>query len=127
VSLIGGYVSGVNVVTLIGQLATDVELTEGDDGKRVASFVLALARSPRYGGADLVRVCAREKQAELCDRFLAKGKRIALDGRLRSRAWPDSGGDSLGAVEVVASRIQFLSNPDSAGQAADARLEEAAV
>lgn len=102
----------MNVVTLIGNLATDVELKELGENKRVASFVLAVDRLSRDGGADFVRVSAWDKQADLCNRYLAKGKRIALDGRLRSRSWEDPDGNRRTAVEVVANRVEFLSPPD---------------
>ena len=118
----------MNVVTLIGNLATGVELKEVGAGKRVASFVLAVDRPLRDGGADLVHICAWGKQAELCDRFLARGKRVALDGRLRSRSWRDTSGNTRSAVEVVANRIEFLSAPETAGEAeAEAPFEEAPV
>ncbi len=117
----------MNVVTLIGNLATDVELKEVGESKRVATFVLAVDRLSKEGGADFVRVSVWDKQAELCQRFLAKGKRIALDGRLRSRSWEEPDGKRRSAVEVVANRVQFLSPPDESSPAADVPFEEAAV
>jgi single-stranded DNA-binding protein len=60
----------VNVVTLIGNLATDVELKELAEGKRVASFVLAVDRASKEGGADFVRVSVWDRQADLCKQFL---------------------------------------------------------
>lgn len=101
----------MNVVTLIGNLATDVELREVGEGKQVATFVVAIDRVSAAGGADFVRVSTWEKQAELCSRYLAKGKRIALDGRLRSSSWEEEG-KRRSALEVVAHRVQFLSPPD---------------
>jgi len=70
----------VNVVTLIGNLATEVELREVGPDKRVASFVLAVDRASREGGADFVSVSAWDRQAELCAEYLGKGRRIAVDG-----------------------------------------------
>jgi single-strand DNA-binding protein len=121
----------MNVVTLIGNLATEVELRELSDGKKVASFLLAVDRASREGGADFVRVSAWERQAELCSEYLARGRRIALDGRLRSRSWEEDG-KRRSAVEVVAHRIEFLGGgaPDegpagsAVGKADDARLED---
>ncbi|MBA2475326.1 MAG: single-stranded DNA-binding protein [Actinobacteria bacterium] len=104
----------MNVVTLIGDLATDVELRELADDKRVARFLVAIDRPGGAGGADFVRVSAWNKQAEVCSRFLAKGKRVAVDGRLRSRSWEDADGKRRSAVEVVASSVQFLSARDEA-------------
>jgi single-strand DNA-binding protein len=97
----------VNVVTLIGNLATDVELREVAPDKKVASFVLAIVRTTREGGADFVGVSAWDRQAELCAEYLGKGRRIAVDGRLKSRSWEDDG-KRRSAIEVVARRIEFL-------------------
>ncbi len=105
----------MNVVTLIGNLATDVELREVGGDKHVASFLLAVDR-PKGDEADFVRVSAWEKQADACSRFLAKGKRVAVDGRLRSRAWEEDGKRRT-AVEVVAHHVHFLSPPDAAAAA----------
>jgi single-strand DNA-binding protein len=93
----------VNVVTLIGNLATEVEVREVGPGKKVASFVLAI----RDGGADFVSVTAWDRQAELCAEYLGKGRRVAVDGRLKSRSWEEDG-KRRSAIEVVARRVEFL-------------------
>lgn len=97
----------MNVVTLIGNLATEVELREVGPDRKVATFVLAVNRASRDGGADFVRVSAWDRQADLCAEYLGKGRRIAVDGRLKSRSWED-GGQRRSAVEVVARRVEFL-------------------
>ena len=107
----------MNTVNLIGNLASDVELKQIGDEKQVAKFLLAVDRPGKDAGADFVWVPTREKQAELCARYLSKGKRVAIDGRLRSRSWEEEG-KRRNAVEVVAVRVQFLSPPD--GTAASA-------
>jgi single-strand DNA-binding protein len=118
----------VNVVTLIGNLATDVELKELAEGKRVASFVLAVDRNSKEGGADFVRVSVWDRQAELCTQYLQKGARAALNGRLRSRSWEAPDGTRRSAVEVVANRVQFLTPPGgNAAAASEIPFEEAAV
>jgi len=101
----------MNSVHLIGNLATDVELRDVGEGKKVASFLLAVDRGAREGGADFVWVSAWDRQAELCAEYLAKGSRVALDGRLKSRTW-EQDGRRRDAVEVVARRVEFLSSPN---------------
>ena len=117
----------VNVVTLIGNLATEVELRELAEGKRVASFVLAVDRTGKDGGADFVRVAAWDRQADLCRDFLHKGHRVALDGRLRSRSWRAPDGTRRSAVEVVANRVQFVTPPPEEVAAAETSVEDAAI
>ncbi len=102
----------MNVVTLIGNLATDVDLREIGPDKKVASFLLAVDRASKDGGADFVSVCAWDRQAELCSEYLGKGRRIAVDGWLKSRSWEEEGKRRT-AIEVVARRVEFLGGPRS--------------
>ena len=115
----------MNVVTLIGYLATDVELRELADDRRVAGFLLAVDR-PGKDEADFVWVASWDRQAEVCHRYLAKGKRVAVDGRLRSHSWEEDG-KKRSKLEVVANRVQFLSAPGNDGPAAEIPFEAAAV
>ena len=117
----------MNVVTLIGNLATDVELKELGDDKKVASFLLAVDRPGAEDRADFIQVAAWNKQAELCGRYLVKGKRVAVDGRLRSRSWEDADGKRRTAVEVAANHVQFLSPRGGPRAEADIPFEGAAV
>ena len=115
----------MNAVTLIGNLATEVELRELADGKKVASFLLAVDRTGTAGGADFIRIATWNKQAEACARRLTRGEQVAVDGRLRSRSWEEPDGKRRSAVEVVANGIEFLSSRgDGSGEPAP---KEAAV
>jgi single-strand DNA-binding protein len=116
----------VNVVTLIGNVATDVELRDVGEDRRLATFVLAVDRPGPSGGADFVRVAAWNKQAETCARHLAKGRRVAVDGRLRSRSWEEAGGKRRTSVEVVANAVEFLPS-GQARSTAEAPFEEATM
>jgi single-strand DNA-binding protein len=58
-------------------------------------------------------VAVWDKQAETCERFLSKGRKVAVDGRLRSRSWEEEGKRRT-AIEVVANRVQFLSGANDA-------------
>src|SRR3978361_1471734 len=101
----------MNNVSLIGNLATEVELRDVGEDKKVASFLLAMNRGGREAGADFVWVVAWERQGELCAEYLSKGQRVGIDGRLRSRTWEEEG-KRRDRVEVVAHRVDFLSPPD---------------
>ena len=71
----------MNSVHLIGNLATDVELRDVGEEKKVANFLLAIDRGSKDGGADFVWISAWDRQAELCAQYLDKGNRVAVDGR----------------------------------------------
>ena len=98
----------MNIVLLIGNLATDIELKDVAPDKKVASFLLAVDRPGKDAGADFVHVATWNRQAEVCDEYLSKGAKIAVDGRLRSRSWEDDEGKRRTAIEVVANRVEFL-------------------
>ena len=53
-------------------------------------------------------IAAWDRQADLCSQYLAKGRRVAVDGYLRSRSWEEEG-KRRREVEVVARSVQFLS------------------
>lgn len=108
----------MNVVTLVGNLATEVEVSEVAGGRKVANFVLAVDRISSEGGADFVRVAAWERQAELCAEYLAKGRRVAVDGWLRSSSWEEEG-RRRSSLDVVARRVEFLGGGSRAGGAGD--------
>jgi single-strand DNA-binding protein len=107
----------MNNVSLIGNLATEVELRDVGEDKKVAGFLLAVNRGGRDAGADFVSVTAWDRQAELCAEYLTKGQRVGVAGRLRSHSWDDEGKRRT-RVEVVAHRIDFLSGPRGDGPAA---------
>jgi single-strand DNA-binding protein len=100
----------MNTVSLIGNLATEVEMREVGEGKKVASFLLAVGRGGRDAGADFVGVSVWDRQAELCAEYLGKGRRVGVMGYLRSRTWEEEGRRRR-AVEVVAQRVDFLGGP----------------
>lgn len=116
----------MNSVMLTGNLATDVDVKEVGDERRVANFVLAVDRIGSEE-ADFFRISAWNKQAELCGRYLAKGRRVGIDGRLKSSSWEDGDGNKRSSVEVVARHVEFLSPPEGAGEGTEVSFEHAAA
>jgi single-strand DNA-binding protein len=114
----------VNSVVLTGNLATDVEVKDLGDERQVANFLLAVNRIGTEE-ADFFRITAWNKQAELCGRYLAKGKRAGVDGRLKSSSWEDGEGNKRASVEVVARHVEFLSPPDGDGARTEVPFEPA--
>jgi single-strand DNA-binding protein len=114
----------MNVVTLIGNLASDVELRDVGEDLQVATFLLAVNR-PTKDEADFVRISTWNKQAELCAQYLSKGRKVGIDGRLKSSSWEDSDGNKRSAIEVVANRVEFLSPPPGKDNSTDIPFEAA--
>ena len=100
----------VNAVHLIGRLTQDVELRERGETK-VAQLRLAVPRGRDKNGedrgADFVDVVCFGRQAEVCADYLAKGRRIAVEGRLHHDEWDGENGRRQ-KLEVIAQSVEFL-------------------
>lgn len=116
----------MNTVNLIGNLATDVEVKDLGEDKRVANFLLAVNRRARDGGADFLNVAVWDRQAEVCGKYLTKGQRVGIDGYLRTRSWEEDG-KRRRDVDVVARSVDFLSPPSEGAGGGEVVPFEAAV
>ena len=105
---------GLNKIMVIGNLGTDPEMRYTPNGNAVTSFRLAVSRSytPRDGErrqeTEWFRIVAWNQQAESCNQFLQKGKRVYVEGRLKSDTWEGRDGQTRFTNEIVADRVLFL-------------------
>lgn len=108
----------INQVILMGRLTRDPEQRTTTTGKVIASFGLAVDRGGQDDGADFFDVTAWEKLAELVVKYLGKGRRVLVQGRLRQDSWDDKEtGKKRTRVEVVATDVTFLDGPsESVGE-----------
>ena len=108
-----------NYVNVSGTVARKPELYFTGNAKARAELLLAVSRGrKRDDGTDWIRVTVWERTAEACVKYLEKGARVQVDGRLRGD-WYDSretGKTKLG-MEVVGRRVDFLSPPSGRGPA----------
>ena len=106
----------MNMVALVGNLASEPELRHTANGRAVCTFRVAVSR---VGGeqADFFTVVAWERQAEVCREYLTLGRRVGVEGRLHHSTWEVEEG-SRSKVEVVAHRVELLGNrPRTEGDA----------
>lgn len=99
----------MNKAILIGRLTADPEMRETRNGKRVANFTLAVDRFRGEGDrtADFVRVTAWEGRADWAARWLAKGRKIAVCGRIQTGTYTAQDGSKRPSFEIVAEEIDF--------------------
>lgn len=97
----------MNIVAIIGNVASHTVLEHTPAGRAVCRFRLAVSR-PGGDSADFFDVVAWERQAELCDKYLHVGRRIGVEGRLHQSFWKAEDGNKKSAIEVVAHRVQLL-------------------
>jgi single-strand DNA-binding protein len=121
-----------NKVFLIGNLTKDPELRYTPGGTAVVNLRLAINRrfkdkeGQQKDEVCYVNVVAWNKQAEVCNQYLQKGRPVFVEGRLQSRSWEAQDGTKRNVLEVRAERIQFLGSSQKAAdtQGAPEPVEE---
>jgi len=120
--------AGVNRVTLVGHLGADPDVQTLQSGQTVCKMSLATSESwkdketgERKEKTEWHRLVAWGKQAELCAKYLAKGKQIFVEGKLQTRSY-EKDGVKRWSTEIVVSEVQFLGAKEGGG---GARREEA--
>jgi single-strand DNA-binding protein len=104
----------VNKVILVGNLGKDPEIRYTASGTAVANFTLAT--SERYKDRDGNKqektewhnIVAWRQLAEICGKYLVKGKQIYIEGKIQTRAWEDRDGNKRYTTEIVADQMQML-------------------
>jgi single-strand DNA-binding protein len=110
--------ASINRVVLVGRLTRDPELRALPSGSALCSLRIACDSSRREPDGSYVRkpnffsVRAFGGQAESIARYLHKGSRVAVDGRLDWSEWETDDGARRQAVDIVAARVEFLDRPD---------------
>jgi len=118
----------INKAILVGRLGADPEVRYTPDGMMVTNFRIATDEQWKDKNGEKVqktewhRIVTFGKLAEICGRYLVKGKLVYLEGRLQTRNWEDKEGNKRSTTEIIASNMQML---DSKGQrGAEAPAEE---
>jgi single-strand DNA-binding protein len=120
-----GSMAGVNKVILIGNLGANPEVKYLSNGTTVANFRMATTENwvNRSGEKTTMtewhRIVAFGRLAEICGEYLNKGKQVYVEGRLRTRTWEDKDGNKRSTTEIVATRMQMLGAPGTAGEVPD--------
>jgi single-strand DNA-binding protein len=111
-----GEIYMLNRVVLIGHLTKDPELRSTSNDISVTSFTVAVDRNftNQQGEreTDFIPVVAWRKLAETCAKYLAKGRLVAVSGRMQVRSYEGKDGKRY-VTEVVADEVQFLERAES--------------
>ncbi len=115
----------LNRIDLMGRLTRDPELRRTQNGTACASFALAVDRDYTPEGAkretDFINCVAWRNTAEFVNKYFAKGKLVAVTGRLQIRPYQDKDGNKRTATEVVVESAYFAG---SAKEEAPAKKED---
>ena len=103
----------MNKIILIGRLTRDVEMRYGTNNNNtaIARYTLAVNRPYKQNGgqeADFLPCIAFGKIAEFAEKYLAKGMRVAIEGRIPTGSYTDRDGQKVYTTDVVVERQEFL-------------------
>lgn len=108
----------MNKVYLIGNLTRDPEMRSTSAGIPVCNFSIAVNR--RFKNAqtgqqetDFFNIVAWRQLAELCSRYLAKGRKVAVFGSIQTRSYEAQDGSKRTAFDIVADEVEFLSSANA--------------
>jgi len=102
----------MNKVILIGNLTRDPEARTTQSGVAVTTFTIAVNRrfTNQQGvrEADFINIVAWRQTAELCARYLSKGRKVAVEGSIQTRSYDAQDGTKRYVTEVVADNVEFI-------------------
>ncbi|MEY8849920.1 single-stranded DNA-binding protein [Psychroserpens sp. XS_ASV72] len=107
----------LNKVMLIGHLGDEVKMHYFDDRNCVGRFPLATNETyvnkqtnERVTNTEWHNIVVRNKAAEICEKYLSKGDKVYIEGRLKTRKWQDDKGNDRYSTEIQCTDFTFLSN-----------------
>ncbi|NCB38042.1 MAG: single-stranded DNA-binding protein [Erysipelotrichia bacterium] len=115
----------LNRVLLAGNLVKDPELKETSNGRCLTVFPVAVDKHWRSNDGQshketaFFRIIVWNAIAENCVRYLKKGKSVLIEGRLETRTYKNSEGQTQYITQIVGDQVTFLSKPDKTTAAED--------
>ncbi len=124
--------SGINKVIIVGRLGQDPEMKAVGQGSTVTRLNVATSETwldkggQKQERTEWHRITVWGKLAELCGKYLAKGRQVYVEGKLQTRSWEDNGQKKY-STEIVASTVQFLgAGQATAGNTTDQSMNQSA-
>ncbi len=102
----------MNSVVLVGNLTRDPELRYSTGANQTAICRFGIAVNDGYGEkqeTNFINIVVFGKQGENCDRYLSKGSKVAINGRIRTGSY-EKDGRKVYTTDIIASRVEFLSS-----------------
>jgi len=106
----------LNKVMLIGHLGDEVKMHYFEGGGAIGRFPLATNETytnkqtnERVTNTEWHNIVVRNKAAEICEKYLSKGDKVYIEGRLKTRKWQDEKGQDRYSTEVQCTEFTFLS------------------
>ena len=105
--------AGINKVIIVGNLGRDPEVRYAQSGTAICNLNIAVTERVKQGdkyedATEWFRVVLFGKQAESAAQYLAKGRQVYIEGKLRTKKYKDKDGTEKASTEVVADVMQFI-------------------
>ena len=113
----------MNVVIISGNLGANPEVRATASGLAVANLSVATNERVKQDGewadhTEWHRITVFGKQAEVCGKFLAKGSKVTVQGKLRTRKFTDKNGQDKWTTEILADSVEFMSQAQTSSEPA---------
>lgn len=114
----------MNKVILMGRLTKDpdVRYTQGEKSTCIARYTLAIDRRIKTDGeqtADFINCVAFGKSAEFAEKYLKKGTKIAVTGRIQTGSYTNNDGQKIYTTDVVVEESEFAESKSASGTSSD--------
>ena len=119
----------MNRVILSGRLANDPEVRFAQDKAAVANYSIAVDRKYKKDGeasADFIRCISFGKTAEVIEKYVHKGHKVLLSGRIQTGSYTNKEGTKVYTTDVIVEEIEFLEKKESTGNPAPASSDNVA-
>ena len=123
----------LNKVMLIGHLGDEVKMHYFDDKNCVGRFPLATNETytskqtnERVSNTEWHNIVVRNKAAEICEKYLTKGDKVYIEGRIKTRKWTDDKGMERYSTEIQCTDFTFLTNKNEQPQSQPSSAPKAA-
>ena len=124
----------LNKVMLIGHLVDEVKMHYFEGGGCVGRFPLATNETymskqtnERITNTEWHNIVVRNKGAEICEKYLSKGDKVYIEGRLKTRKWTDDKGNDRYSTEIQCSDFTFLSTKNESAGASNPNVPNAST
>jgi len=116
----------VNKVILIGNLGQDPEIRNTNSGTAILQLRIATQERIKRGDewvseAEWHTVVVFGARAETCAKYLHKGSKVGVEGRIKTRKWQDKSGQDRYSTEIIADQVEFLSPAQGQGNSGQER------
>ena len=108
----------MNKAMIIGNLTRDPELRKTASDISVCTFTVAVSRQFNRDETDFIPVVVWRGLADNCSKYLAKGRKVAVFGRIQTRNYDDKDGNRRYVTEIIADDVEFLTPKGEGGQRA---------